>query len=214
MSRKSNDFVPIQSRLASSARQGATVGGMPRCARITAPGVYYPITARGNRRQPIYVRRGDHEQFLAYLDDAVSRFGWICLGYCLLTNHYHLLIHTPEDTISAGMHRLNGLYAQWFNDTHGVDGHLFQSRFYSDIVETEAHMLELIRYVAMNPVRAGLCLWPEDWPWSSYAALIGAAPPPPFLAVNRALELFGSTPAAARKALAAFVRSAPRDVAA
>lgn len=179
---------------------------MPRSARITAPGAYYQIAARGNRRQSIYERDSDRERFLWGLGDVVKRFRWDCLAYCLLTNHYHLLIYTPEDTVSRGMHRLNGLYAQWFNDTHAVDGHLFQDRFYSGLVTTDAHLLGLVRYFALNPVRAGICVAPEDWPWSSYAAVLGQARRPWFLDVDGVLAHFGSTPASARRALAAFVR--------
>lgn len=187
---------------------------MPRSARITAPGAYYQIAARGNRRQSIYGRDGDRERFLWGLGDSVKRFEWSCLAYCLLTNHYHLLIHTPEDTISRGMHRLNGLYAQWFNDTHGVDGHLFQGRYYSGLVTTDAHLLELARYIALNPVRAGICACPEDWPWSSYAAVVGKARRPWFLHVEELLAHFGSTPVSARPAFAAFVRGDPAGMAA
>jgi REP element-mobilizing transposase RayT len=187
---------------------------MPRCARITAPGAYYQVAARGNRRQAVYERNDDFERFLVYLEDAVRRFGWMCLAYCLLTNHYHLLVHTPEDNISRGMHRLNGLYAQWFNDTHGVDGHLFQSRFYSGLVTTDAHLLALTRYMALNPVAAGICVCPEDHRWSSYAATLGLAPRPRFLSVEELLAHFGSTPAAARRAFAAFVGGKPVGMAA
>ena len=162
------------------------------------------MTSRGNRRQPIFTREGDQDVFLLFLKDVDERHTWSCFAYCLMPNHFHLVVQT-EDDISRGMHRLNSRYAQWFNDTHQVDGHLFQDRFYSAIVDVEEHLVELLRYTALNPVRAGLCVAAEDWRWSSHAALVGSKATARFLAVDSALELFARRRADARRAYAAFV---------
>jgi putative transposase len=195
----------------------AAVGGpdgryrrcMPRPPRLIVPGGIYHVTARGNRRQEIYVDDADFEFFLLLLARVAERFGWQVHSYCLMRNHYHLLIETPEPNLSAGMHRLNFLYAQWFNWRHGVDGHLFQGRFYSRLVTSDPHLLELSRYIVLNPVRAGLCSDPSEWRWSSYRACTGSAPPPRFLARQWLLGVFGTTEPAAQEAFAAFVAQAP-----
>ena len=180
---------------------------MARQPRLTAPGAIYHVTSRGNRRQPIFTRAGDHDVFLLYLKDVVERHNWSCFGYCLMPNHYHLVLQTPADDISRGMHRLNSRYAQWFNDSHEVDGHLFQDRFHSVLLEAEEHLVELLRYTALNPVRAGMCFLAEDWRWSSYAAIVGRRRPQ-FLAVDPVLSLFGRRRDEAQRAFADFVHAA------
>jgi putative transposase len=126
------------------------------------------VTSRGNRRQSIYHDDDDRLQFLGLRDYVVRRFGWRLRAWCLLTNHFHLLIDTPSPNLSAGMHRLNGVYAMYFNERHGFDGHLFDRRFGSRVVETEEHLMEALRYIAFNPVEAGLCSHPREWRWSSF----------------------------------------------
>jgi REP element-mobilizing transposase RayT len=110
---------------------------------------------------------------LRFLGDVVARYGWICHAYCLMTNHYHLLIETPEANLSRGMHLLNGVYTQWFNRRHRRVGHLLQGRFKAILVEKERHLLELARYIVLNPVRAKMVRSVRDWPWSSYRAMSG-----------------------------------------
>jgi hypothetical protein len=124
-----------------------------------------------------------------------------------MSNHFHVLVEMPpsRDDLSLGMHRLNGRYAQWFNDLHELDGHLFQGRFTSVPIEGEGHLLESVRYISLNPVRAGICAAPEEWPWSSYPAMIGRAAPWPFLCRPRVLELFGADPRRAREHFVSFV---------
>ncbi len=122
-----------------------------------------------------------------------------------MTNHYHLLIRTPEPDLARGMHRVNGHYAQGFNRRHRATGHLFESRYHSVLVERDSHLLELCRYFANNPVRAGLCSHPADWRWSSYRAVIGLAIAPPFLAVEWLLAYFGRDRIRARERLREFV---------
>jgi hypothetical protein len=125
-----------------------------------------------------------------------------------MSTHYHLLIETPNENISSGMHRLNGPYARWFNNRHGFEGHLFQDRFYSGAVESDVHLLEVFRYITLNPVRAGLCSHTAAWPWSSYAAFVGNAQTPSFLTVDNMLAYFGSTPIVARKTFDRFLSDA------
>jgi len=116
--------------------------------------------------------------FLAILGDVVRRFNWRCQAYCLMTNHYHVAVQTPDANIGDGMHRLNGLYAQAFNRRHGFKGHLFEERYWSRLVETEEHQVSLMRYVVLNPVRARMCALPHQWLWSSYRATVGIDPQP------------------------------------
>jgi len=122
-----------------------------------------------------------------------------------MPNHYHLLIEITAPDLSSGMRELNGGYAQLFNHWHGLDGHLFQGRFGSILVETDRHLLELARYISLNPVRAGLCADPADWRWSSYPSLAGHRRCPSFLAERRVLDLFGQDRRAARSAFRGFV---------
>ena len=153
----------------------------------------------------MFGRQDDVDRFLALLADVVIRGTWRCLAYCLMPNHYHLVVDTPGANVSAAMHRLNGSYAQWFNRRHAVTGHLFEDRFYSDAVESTAHLLELARYVVLNPERAALCRRPSDWRWSSYRATVGLDRVPAFLASDDLLSYFGRTRASARTTFIAFV---------
>jgi REP element-mobilizing transposase RayT len=170
------------------------------------PGGIYHVTSRGNRRECIYLDDLDRRRFLRNLDDVVRRFEWLCHAYCLMGNHYHLVVETPKANISAGMQRLNGLYAESFNRRHRLSGHLFQGRFFSTLIELDTHLLELARYVVLNPVRAGLCPDAADWMWSSYRATAGLERRPRLLTQTRILAQFGRERDRARLAYAAFVR--------
>ena len=143
---------------------------MPRSPRLQIPGGTYHVTSRGNRRQAIYHDDHDRRYFLALRDRVIGRYSWRLRAYCLMTNHFHLLIDTPRPTLSEGMQRLQCNYAAYFNERHSLDGHVFQQRFGSRLIEKEAHLLEALRYIAFNPVRAGLCDRPSEWPWSSFYA--------------------------------------------
>jgi putative transposase len=140
---------------------------VPRPARIQKPGVYH-ITARGNRRAPIYFDDDDRRYFLALRERVARKFDWDLREHCLLTNHFHLLIETERANLSEGMHRLNHHYAIYFNARHRFEGHLFQKRFWSRLIETEDAFADTIAYIAFNPVKAGLSATPWDWPWSSF----------------------------------------------
>lgn len=141
---------------------------MSRPHRLQIAGGTYHVTSRGNRRQSIYHDDHDRRMFLALRNQVVRRCGWRELAYCLMTNHFHLLIETPAPNLSLGMHRLNGEYARYFNERHSVDGHLFDRRFGSRLIETEEYLADALRYIASNPVEAGLCAHPRDWRWSSF----------------------------------------------
>jgi putative transposase len=157
---------------------------MARPLRIEFPGAVYHVTSRGNALENIYVDDTDREAFLDVLAQVVERFHWLCHAYCLMSNHYHLLVETVEPTLSRGMRQLNGVYTQGFNRRHQRVGHLFQGRFKAILVEREAYLLELCRYVVLNPVRAKLVRAAKDWRWSSYRATAGLAEAPSFLTTD------------------------------
>jgi putative transposase len=178
---------------------------VPRALRVLIPHGIYHVTARGNRRQQIFVDPDDHLLFLKLLETVVQRRRWLCHGYCLMPNHYHLVLETLEPNLSRGMQHLNGAYAQAFNHRHVTDGHLFQGRFHAVLVESTWHFIELTRYLALNPVSGGLCAHPSEWLWGSYASLIGKTHARSFLAVEDLLRWFGPDTTRARRALADFV---------
>ncbi len=149
------------------------------------------VTNRGNDRINIFCADTDRRLFLQILEGQVVERGWTCIAYCLMSNHYHLLLHVPGDDLSAGMHALALAYAKTFNRVYKRVGHVFQSRFGAVVVTTEPHTLELARYIALNPVRAGLCNRPEEWGWSSYGAMFGRGWCPPGLRSGRLFDFFG-----------------------
>ena len=182
---------------------------MPRRPRVIRGPGFFHLTCRGDRREPIYLDDGDYLRFCAIIDDVVERYGWRCHAYCLMPNHYHLLVELLDGSLSEGMRRLNTSYAQWFNRKYGYVGHVFQERFFSDWLDGEYHVLELTRYIVLNPCRAGLAPDPSAWRWSSYRATIGEAPVPRFLTTEWVLGLFGTDRARAGAAYRQFVRAAP-----
>lgn len=165
----------------AATRAGRTVDDVARRNRIQAPGAIYHAGTRGIREMPIFLDTDDRLRFMALLADVVERFEWRCEAYCLMGNHYHVALRTPDANIGDGMHRLNGMYAQAFNRRHGFKGHLFEERYWTTLVETDEHRFEVMRYVVLNPVRARICSLPHQWPWSSYRATAGLDPKPQFL---------------------------------
>jgi putative transposase len=186
-------------------------GAMPRPHRLQIPGGLYHLTSRGNRRQRIFLDDHDRQRFLETVGEVARRRRWPCFAYCLMPNHYHLLVETPEADLSCGMQEINSRHAIWFNWRYELDGHLFQGRFSSVLVESEPHLLELARYVVLNPVRAGLCENAAQWAWSSYRAMLGAAPRPEFMTPDRLLEHFGPSPEIARLRFATFVQEGAEE---
>src|SRR5258708_7665322 len=164
---------------------------MARPLRLEHPGAVWHITSRGNNRGNIYLGDEDHLMFLGIFAEAVRRFRWVVHAYTLMTNHFHLVLETPEPTLSHGMKWMNAKYTQWFNWRHNRSGHLFQGRFKGFLVEKESYLLALIRYVALNPVRAQMVDRPEEYRWSSYRATAGYEPAPPWLTTDWALAPFG-----------------------
>jgi REP element-mobilizing transposase RayT len=178
---------------------------MARSPRIEFPGALYHITCRGNEKQAIFRDTRDREGFLGRLADEVSGHRWLCHAFCLMDNHYHLLLETPLVNLAHGMQRLNSAYAQWFNLRHERVGHLFQGRYHSVIVERESYLLELSRYIVLNPVRAGIVQAVEHWPWSSYRATAGLHDPPAFLTLEWLWSQFAAEPRVAQEAYRRFV---------
>jgi putative transposase len=179
---------------------------MARPLRIEFPGAVYHVTSRGNARAEIFADTADRQTFLLLLESAVNRFNWICHAYCLMDNHYHLMIETPDGNLSMGMRHLNGVYTQSFNRRHKRIGHVFQGRFKAVIVEKESHLLELCRYVVLNPVRAGMVASPQKWRWSSYRTTVGNAKKESYLSTDWILGQFGETKSGARIKYRQFVK--------
>jgi len=181
---------------------------MARPLRLEWPGALYHVTSRGDRREPIVEDDEDRAAWVAVLGEACGRFGWRVHAWCLMTNHYHLLLETPGGQLSAGMRHLNGVWSQCFNRRHGRVGHVFQGRYKAIMVERESYLLELARYVVLNPVRAGMVADAVDYPWSSHAAtlarsdLFPRAAHPEWLETDAVLQHFGST---RRRAVARYV---------
>ncbi|MCG2585007.1 transposase [Massilia sp. TS11] len=164
---------------------------MTRPLRFEFPGAVYHLTARGNRQRPIFQDEIDRRFWLRILGEVCERRRFRIHAYCQMGNHYHLVLETPEPNLARGTHDLNGRYAQWFNARHRLVGHLFQGRYHAVLVQKERHLLELARYVVLNPVRAGLVAQAEDWPWSSHRAVLGLQDCPVWLDADATLSLFG-----------------------
>jgi len=178
---------------------------MARPLRIEYEGALYHVTSRGNAREKIYLADGDRREFLSILAHVVPRFGWLCHAHCLMSNHYHLLVETRAPNLSKGMQLLNGIYTQRFNRGSKRTGHVFQGRYKAILVEKESHLLELARYVVLNPVRAKMVRSAREWPWSSYRATAGQCEVPEFLTVDWILSQFGANLATATSAYRRFV---------
>lgn len=165
---------------------------MARPLRIELSGGLYHVTARGDRREDIYFNTDDRQAWLNLLGQVCARFNWVCHAYCLMSNHYHLVVETPEGNLAQGMRQLNGVYTQYVNRTHRRVGHVFQGRYQAILVEKDSYLLELARYVVLNPVRAHMVKDTMQWPWSSYRAMISRESPPPWLMTDWILGQFGA----------------------
>jgi putative transposase len=160
----------------------------------------------------VFRDNADRHAFLRRLGEVVERCEWRCLTYCLMDNHFHLLVMTPQPNLAAGMQRLNGQYAQRHNRKYGQSGHLWQGRYHSELVERDAHLLEAVRYIAMNPVQSGLCDRPAAWRWSAHRALAGLEPAG-FVAVPETLAYFAANGGTGRARYRAFIDDAVDDLA-
>ncbi len=164
---------------------------MTRPLRLEYAGALYHVTSRGDRREEIYLDDDDRREWLQVLDHVCRRYNWVIHAYCQMTNHYHFLVETADGNLSKGMRQLNGLYTQRFNRRHGLSGHLYQGRYKAILIQKENYLLELTRYVVLNPLRADMVKKLEDWPWSSYLATINAVSAPECLDVDWLLGQFG-----------------------
>jgi REP element-mobilizing transposase RayT len=178
---------------------------MGRQLRIEYPGAYYHVTARGNERKEVFKSEKDREKFLSYLESAVVRYGAAIHAYCLMSNHYHLLLETPCGNLSQVMQHINGAYTNYFNAKRKRSGHLFQGRYKAILVEADAYAMELSRYIHLNPVRVGINAVPEDYRWSSYRDYVGLRQVPSWLTTAFILGLFGAANEAAQKKYRQFV---------
>jgi len=178
---------------------------MARQLRIEYSGAVYHITARGNARKEIFLDDSDRQIFLDVLASTIEKYNWLCHAYCLMDNHYHLLLETPDQNLSLGMRQVNGVYTQRFNRQHNRIGHVFQDRFKSILVEKESHLLELCRYIVINPVAAGITNHPSEYFWSSYRFTARSIKQPEYLYPDWLLVQFSSKKKIARKLYRKFV---------
>ncbi len=160
---------------------------MARKPRVFIENGIYHVYSRGSNRQAIFELDGDRVDFLHCLERAVARYRLACLGYCLMTNHYHLIFRTPDARLSTAMRELNGGYSRRFNLRYGREAHLFKNRFGAVLQETQEQFLRTVRYVARNPIEKGLCARAEEWRWSSHRALAGLDAMPRFLHADELL---------------------------
>ncbi|RNC67441.1 MAG: hypothetical protein ED859_14510 [Desulfuromonadales bacterium] len=178
---------------------------MARPLRIEYPGAFYHVTSRGNEQKDIFKSRKDREKFLEYLASATERYGAAVHAYCLMSNHYHLLLETPAGNLSQIMRHINGAYTTYFNVKRKRSGHLFQGRYKAILVEADEYLAELSRYIHLNPVRAGIVERPEHYQWSSYQSFTGQSKPPAWLKTGFILGCYAKKESGARKKYRSFV---------
>lgn len=184
---------------------------MARPLRIEYPGALYHVTSRGNGKRLIFLNDQDRRVWLELLEETVKAHRFIVHAYCLMGNHFHLLIETPEGNLARGMHYLNAAYTQWFNKVHGRVGHVLQGRYKAFVIEKDSYFLEVARYIVLNPVRAGVVRSPGQWPWSNYRATVGKAATPDFLCIKDTLRYFDRDMAKACQSYSSFVRDRLRQ---
>ena len=180
---------------------------MARPLRLEYDGALYHVTSRGNEKKPIFRDEIDRDIFLEILTTVNKRYNWLCHAYCLMNNHYHIVIETPDGNLSKGMRQLNGVYTQAFNKRHHRVGHIFQGRYKAILIQKDSHLLEVCRYVVLNPVRAKAVKNPEEWEWSSYRATAGLEKSHSCLTIDWVLSQFGSKTGLARQRYKEFVKA-------
>lgn len=180
---------------------------MARPLRIEYDGAIYHVTSRGNERKNIFKEDEDRLLFLDTLKKANEKYNWLCHAYCLMNNHYHLVIETPDGNLSKGMRQLNGVYTQTYNKTCNRVGHVFQGRYKAILIDKDSHLLETCRYVVLNPVRAKITQSPREWKWSSYRATAGLEKTHPCLTTEWILGQFATKKQTAQKKYQEFVKS-------
>ncbi|MCB1934784.1 MAG: transposase [Nitrosomonas sp.] len=175
---------------------------MARPLRIELSGGLYHVTSRGDRREDIYLDDVDRSNWVTLFGHVCKRFNWVCHAYCLMDNHYHIVVETAEANLSKGMRQLNGVYTQNFNRRHNRVGHVYQGRYKAILVDKDSYLLELSRYVVLNPVRSGEVKAVEQWSWSSYSAMTGKSDRPDWLQTDWVLGQFGKQ---RKRAIAAYI---------
>ncbi|WP_321532129.1 transposase [uncultured Desulfuromonas sp.] len=178
---------------------------MARPLRIEYAGAFYHVTSRGNERKAIFKSQKDREKFLSYLESAVTRYGAVIHTWCLMDNHYHLLVETPRGNLSQIMRHINGAYTTYFNIKRQRSGHLFQGRYKAILIEADAYALELSRYIHLNPVRANMVDKPEDYTWSSYGSYIAQSKAPDWLDTTFVLGYFNADASSVHEMYRQFV---------
>lgn len=172
---------------------------MARPLRIEYPNAFYHVTSRGNEKKEIFKSSADREKFLEYLESAVTRYGAVIHTYCLMSNHYHILLETPLGNLSQIMRHINGAYTTYYNIKRKRAGHLLQGRYKAILVQADEYAKELSRYIHLNPVRAGITARPEEYPWSSYKTYIGKAEKPECLKTDFIHQFFDKDKKEAKK---------------
>ena len=183
---------------------------MARPLRLELSGGVYHVTSRGDGREDLYLSDADRQAWLDVFATVCKRFNWVCHAWCQMTNHYHILVETPEANLAQGMRQLNGVYTQRFNRAHARVGHVFQGRYKAILVERDSYLLELARYVVLNPLRAKMVRRLESWPWSSYLATCGQAASPPWLQTDWILGQLGRRRSSAMAKYVTFVHEGAR----
>lgn len=180
---------------------------MVRALRIQYPGAWYHLLSRGNARQQVFLGDSDYHRFLDLLGETCVRFEWNCSAHCLMPNHYHLLVRTEHANLSLGMRHLNGVFTQRYNKSHRRVGHVFQGRFKALLIQDEQYLVELVRYIVLNPVRAKLVESPGAWHWSAHRWLVGDATAPKWASPNAIWGRCASDRVRAREVLRALLDS-------
>lgn len=178
---------------------------MVRPLRIEYPGAWYHVMNRGRRAENIFLKEKDYERFLSLLQETSEMFDLRISAYCLMPNHYHLLVQTPSANLSRAMRHINGVYTQRFNRSKEIDGQLFRGRFKSILVEEDSHLLELLRYIHRNPVRAKICQSVSDFNWSSHYGYISSCKDDKWLHKEFLLSMFADSPDRANTLYRKFV---------
>ena len=184
---------------------------MARALRITFPGAFYHVTSRGNERKAVFKSKRDREKFLEYLESATQRYDALIHAYCMMDNHYHLLLQTPSGNLPQIMRHINGAYTTYFNVKRDRSGHLFQGRYKAILVDIDEYAKELSRYIHLNPVRAKIVETPEEYEWSSYPAYTGKQKPAKWLYRDFILGYFGQKLSIAQKGYQEFVNALVRQ---
>lgn len=184
---------------------------MARPIRLLYPYALYHVVARGNNRQPIYSTSSDYRRFLRILRETIERYQWKCAAYCLMPNHYHLLIQTPNTNLPQGMKHLNGVYALETNKIHKRVGHIFQGRYQAHIIEEDSYALNTARYILHNPVKAGLCKHPADWLWTSWMFTIHPETSPTWFYPEFVPRFFHQQKATSINAFVDFLSQQPEE---